>query len=267
MILSNERTEFKKAIAELKMEIVDKISSAVIERVTDVVHNSAEDVAGTGSVKFSIEEEGADSARSRWTVVDGLWGKVQCAEEEVPGEEQHSNNNIGKEFRWNSNADEFSPIFDMLHSGSAHRGSATVCDHYELLYSAQTNMKRYCFKRTQFNNDLHEVVYSKQRHLKRYKFLKTVVTDSNFDDSEDFLKKSAEFSDEECALISFNLMNDECMKLTKEDLCLFENLSARSASWHDNDSLPDSFNSNACLSVYLPPSLSASCTSEESSTM
>jgi len=76
-ILSNERTEFKKAIAELKMKVVDKISSAVIERITDVVHNSAEDVAGTGSAKFRIEEEGADSARSRWTVVDGLWGKVQ----------------------------------------------------------------------------------------------------------------------------------------------------------------------------------------------
>ena len=85
------------------------------------------------------------------------------------------------------------------------------------------------------------MVYSKQRHLKRYKFLKTVVTDSNLDDSEDFLEKSAEFSDEECALIRFNLLNDECMKLTEEELCLFEKNSARSASWHDNDSLPDSF--------------------------
>ena len=109
-------------------------------------------------------------------------------------------------------------------------------------------------------------MYSKQRNSKRYKFLKT-ATDSNFDDSEDFLRKSVEFSDEECALILFNVMDDECMKLTKEDQCLFDSLSARSASWHDIDSLPDSFNSNACLSVYCPPSQSASCTSEELSTM
>ena len=67
----------------------------------------------------------------------------------------------------------------------------------------------------------------------------------------------------ECALARFNLMDDECMKLTKEGLCLFENLSARSASFRDNDSLPVSFNSDACLSVYLPPSPGASCTSEE----
>ena len=155
----------------------------------------------------------------------------------------------------------------MLLSGSAQRASATVCDYYEVSHSEQTNMKRYSFQRTHFNNDLHEVVYSKQRHLKRYKFLKTVITDSNLDNCEEFLTNSAEISDEECALIRSNLMSDECMKLTKEDLCLFENLSARSASWHDSDRLPDSFNSNACLSVYFPPSLSASCTSEELSTI
>ena len=45
-------------------------------------------------------------------------------------------------------------------------------------------------------------------------------------------------------------MNDECMRLTKEDRCLYENLSAWSASWHANDSMPDPFNSNACLSDF-----------------
>ena len=91
-----------------------------------------------------------------------------------------------------------------------------------------------CFEPTQFNNDLHEVVYSNQRHLKRYKFLKTVVTDSNFYDSDIFFKISAEFSDEECAFILYNLLNYDCMKLNEEELCLFNNLSARSASWQDN---------------------------------
>ena len=75
---------------------------------------------------------------------------------------------------------------DMLHSCSAHRDTATVCDYYEVVYSEQTMMKRYCFNRTQFNNDLHDVGCSKQKHLKRYKFMKTVVTDSNFDDSENY---------------------------------------------------------------------------------
>ena len=71
--------------------------------------------------------------------------KCKSAKEEEPGEEQHSNSIIGKEFIWNSNAVVFSPIFedsnaaepgqckadvDMLHSGSAHRGTATVCDYY-----------------------------------------------------------------------------------------------------------------------------------------
>ena len=66
------------------------------------------------------------------------------------------------------------------------------------------------------------------------------LTDSGLDDSEDsYLRNSAVFSDEECVRIRFNLLNDDCMKLTEEELCLFNNLSARSASWHDNDSLPD----------------------------
>ena len=164
---------------------------------------------------------------------------------------------------------------DMLFSCSAHRDTATACDYYEVVYSEQTMMKRYCFNRTQFNNDLHDVVYSKHKLLKRYKFMKTVVTDSNFDDSEDsynknsdacmnktdsdlddsedsYLRSSAVFSDEECVRIRFNRLNDDRMKLTEEELCVFNNLSARSASWHDKDGIDDSSNYNACFSDILP---------------
>ena len=64
---------------------------------------------------------------------------------------------MGQIIIWKSNAVEFSPIFvdavaaepgqckadiHMLHSGSAHRGSATACDYYEVVFSEQTMMKR-----------------------------------------------------------------------------------------------------------------------------
>ena len=65
-------------------------------------------------------------------------------------------------------------------------------------------------------------------------------TDSDFDDSEDsYLRSSVVFINEECERIRFNLLNDDCMKLTEEEICFFDNLSARSASWHDNDGLPE----------------------------
>ena len=50
-----------------------------------------------------------------------------------------------------------------------------------------------------------------------------------------------ELSDEECSLIRFNLMNDEYSKETEDERCLYDNLSACSASWHDIDNMPDSF--------------------------
>ena len=60
------------------------------------------------------------------------------------------------------------------------------------------------------------------------------------------------YSDEECSRIRFNLLNDDCMKLTEEELPIFNNLSARSASWHDKDGIDDSCNYNACFSDILP---------------
>ena len=92
---------------------------------------------------------------------------------------------------------------------------------------------------------LYESVYSMQRHLKRFKFLKTEVADSSLVDSEKFFMSCPELSDEECSLIRFNLMNDECMKLSEEKRCLLENMTVCSASMHDFACVPDSFNSNA----------------------
>ena len=50
-------------------------------------------------------------------------------------------------------------------------------------------------------------------------------------------------SDEECARIRFNLLNDDCMKLNDEDLCLFNNLSACSSS-------DDDYNDFACFDSF-----------------
>ena len=82
----------------------------------------------------------------------------------VEPEEQHCNSNIGNEFIWNSNATEFSPIFvDFIAAGPGHckgddaslqvgadyRDSAAD-PVFELVYSEQSRLKRYCFKRTEY---------------------------------------------------------------------------------------------------------------------
>ena len=82
----------------------------------------------------------------------------------VEPEEQHCNSNIGNEFIWNSNATEFSPIFvDFIAAGPGHckgddaslqvgadyRDSAAD-SVFELVYSEQSRLKRYCFKCTEY---------------------------------------------------------------------------------------------------------------------
>ena len=76
-------------------------------------------------------------------------------------------------------SNKFAELWDLLHSGSA-----TFSDYYEVVYSEQKLMKRYCFKCTNLTKDLHEVVYSNQKHMKMYSFMRTALTDSDFDDSE-----------------------------------------------------------------------------------
>ena len=177
----------------------------------------------------------------------------------VEPEEQHCNSNIGNEFIWNSNATEFSPIFvDFIAAGPGHckgddaslqvgadyRDSATD-SVFELVYSEQSRLKRYCFKRTEYLERLepkcHKVMYSNQDKMKRYSFMK-----------HEQVLSAVVYSDEECARIRFNLLNDDCMKLTEEELFIFNNLSARSASWHDKDGIDDSCKYNACFSDILP---------------
>ena len=185
----------------------------------------------------------------------------------VEPEEQHCNSNIGNEFIWNSNATEFSPIFvDFIAAGRGHckgddaslqvgadyRDSAAD-PVFELVYSEQSRLKRYCFKRTEYLEQLvpkcheaeyleqlepkcHEVMYSNQAKMKRYRFM----------------KHEQVLSDEECARIRFNSLNDDCMKLSEEELFIFNNLSARSASWHDKDGIDDSCNYNSDFSDILP---------------
>ena len=177
----------------------------------------------------------------------------------VEPEEQHCNSNIGNEFIWNSNATDFSPIFvDFIAAGPGHckgddaslqvgadyRDSATD-SVFELVYSEQSRLKRYCFKCTEYLERLepkcHKVMYSNQDKMKRCSFMK-----------HEQVLSAVVYSDEECARIRFNLLNDDCMKLTEEELFIFNNLSARSASWHDKDGIDDSCKYNACFSDILP---------------
>ena len=160
---------------------------------------------------------------------------------EEPGEQQHSSI-IGNDFVWNSNAVEFSPMFeiskaaepgqckadiDMQHNGSAHKGTATVGDYYEVAYCEQKLMKRCCCNRTHLNNYLHDVMYSYQKHSKLYEFMKTGVTNSDFDDSEDSYNKNSDacMNNVPDSFLS-DLMNDDCMKLNPEEAAILNLLSS-----------------------------------------
>ena len=72
------------------------------------------------------------------------------------------------------------------------------------------------------------------------------------DSVNSYLRNSAVFSDEECARIRSNLLSDDCMQLIEEEFRSFNNLSAWSASWHDNDSLHDAYISKAYVSGFCP---------------
>ena len=91
--LENVRTEFKNALADMK-GLGDRISTAVIERFTNVEHSAGEQDNG---------EDRIDSARFQ-TAEPGL------CKAEGHGEEHSSK--IGNDFIWNTSATsiEFSPI-------------------------------------------------------------------------------------------------------------------------------------------------------------
>mgnify|MGYP006148841971 CR=1 FL=1 len=88
---------------------------------------------------------------------------------------------------------------DMLHKGAAHREtSATDSDYFVLVFSEQYKMKRYCFKRSQFNRQ--EVLYSNQLSMKRYIFKNSEVCRNKMHEQ-----------------VLSELMNDECMNPTLEE--------------------------------------------------
>ena len=82
-------------------------------------------------------------------------------------------------------------------------------------------------------NESFKVVYSGQQHMKMYSFIRSILTDSEYDDSEDSYERNA-------------------------NACFWQN---------QEDKLHDPAISNACFSGNFPPSLSVSCTSDELSTI
>ena len=174
--------------------------------------------------------------------------------EQDPCEEEHSSN-IGKNFAWNTNAVEFSRMFeesnkfavlwDLLHSGSA------TFESDEVVYSNQKHMKLYRFKRGQLMSNLHEVVYSDQQHMKLYRFVRTDLSDSDSDDSEDSYTRNSDayMANWQSGGLKSSRFSSVSSNVRNADACftIWQNL---------EDSLPDSFTSNSCFSG------SFSCTSD-----
>ena len=121
----------------------------MVERFTKVVHSSREpgiEEVCRDNVEGCTEDCGAVIAKPVTCESFYIGEEEPCPSNartdyafEVPCEEQHCNN-TGKDCVWNTNADEFSPMFgdsntmaelwDLLHCGSA-----TDSENYEVVYS------------------------------------------------------------------------------------------------------------------------------------
>ena len=104
--------------------------------------------------------------------------------------------------------------------------------------SVQSHMKVHSFKRGHLMSNLHEVVYSGQQHLKLYRFVRTEMSDSDYDDSEDSYTRNAD-----AYMANWHSSVDSDARNADACFALRQNL---------EDSLPDSSNSDACFSDYLP---------------
>ena len=291
MILSNERAEFKRATVELKGEIVDRTSSAVIEMVTDVDHTPAVEVAGAafcdsfhiGDMRLGEEEHEQvcmeDSAEFQEDCIDDGGAEVAKAVtcesfyigEEDPCEEEHSSN-IGKDFAWNTKAAEFSPMFeesnkfaelwDLLHSGSA-RGCVTF-ESDKVVYSSWKHVELYRFEHGQSMSSLHEVVHTSQQHMKLYRFVRTDLSDCDFDDSEDsytrnsdaYIRQSGGLKSSRFSSVDSSARNaDACFAIRHNLDDTFPDSFNLNACFSDNDSLPDSFNYSVSITDPAPSCL------------
>ena len=79
----------------------------------------------------------------------------------------------------------------------------TDSDHFELVYSNQSRMKKYCFKCSQFNRDVHDEMFCSQLQLKQHRFMNSNAC---------MLKRQAQ--------ILSDLMNDECMNPNAEEAAM-----------------------------------------------
>ena len=84
--------------------------------------------------------------------------------------------------------------------GLPHRESASDRDFFEVVYSNQSRMKKYCFNCSKFNRDMHDVMFCFQLQLKKYRFLNSNAC---------MLKRQEQ--------VLSDLMNDECMNPNAEE--------------------------------------------------
>ena len=76
-------------------------------------------------------------------------------------------------------------------------------------------------------------LFTVSKTVKMLQIPQAFVSDSSLVDSEVFFMSCPELSEEECSLIRFNLINDDCMKLDAEERRLYEKMMACSAYLHE----------------------------------
>ena len=161
---------------------------------------------------------------------------------------------LAKESIWNTNAKEYLPLHGVelseernsVNAAQYGRNSEASNSVHAAKYgcnteasnSVQSHMKVYSFKRGHLMSNLHEVVYSGQQHLKLYRFVRTEMSDSVYDDAEDSRTRNAD-----AYMANWHSSFDSSARNAYTCLAIRQNL---------EDSLPGSFNSNACFFDYLP---------------
>jgi len=172
--LAKLHNEFKKDMAKDIAGIGDRITAALIEKFS--INDAGNDCKRVSSQSGDGEEQGQvlsqSGAEEHYGEDADAYNAFSVGEGVVAAPVQRvlSQSGDGEEqgqVLSQSGAEEE----DMLHKGATHRDTSAIdSDYFVLVHSEQYKMKRYWFKRSQFNRDLQEVMYSNQLCMKRYSF-------------------------------------------------------------------------------------------------
>ena len=131
-MMANERTELKNALAK---------------RFSDVAYASGEQ--GNEEVCMDYVEDCIEDCSAE--VAKAITCETFYIGEEEPGEEEHCSN-TGNDFVWNTNAAEYSPLFEDPDT------FAELCGKLNCVAAA--------------SEEICELVYSNQKHMRLYRFVR-----------------------------------------------------------------------------------------------